>query len=201
MKDVSKVLSKILLSKQPQEGEYLNEQDMLIYCSKCNTPKQQRLNGVEILGKDVVPIPCVCRKKVLDEQQQKQDELEHSRTIQRLREQGIQDKKMLAWTFANDITINNKNIEIAKRYVERFNKIKDDNLGLLLWGDVGTGKSFVAGCIANALIDLEVSVCMTNFGIVLADMMNSLIQGLCIICAVCLQVLPKKEVCRPQTPM
>ena len=25
--------------------------------------------------------------------------------------------------------------------------------GLLIWGDVGTGKSFFAGCIANALLE------------------------------------------------
>ena len=33
----------------------------------------------------------------------------------------------------------------------------------LLWGDVGTGKSFIAGCIANALLDKGVPVIMTNF--------------------------------------
>jgi len=36
-------------------------------------------------------------------------------------------------------------------------------MGLLLWGDVGTGKSFIAGCIANALLDQGVPVMMTNF--------------------------------------
>lgn len=34
--------------------------------------------------------------------------------------------------------------------------------GLLFWGDVGTGKSYLAACIANALIDKEVPVRMTN---------------------------------------
>jgi DNA replication protein DnaC len=36
-------------------------------------------------------------------------------------------------------------------------------MGLLLWGPVGTGKSFIAGCIANALLDQGVQVMMTNF--------------------------------------
>ena len=43
-------------------------------------------------------------------------------------------------------------------------------LGLLLWGDVGTGKSFFAGCVANALLDKGVPVLMTNF----AKILNSL---------------------------
>ncbi len=38
-----------------------------------------------------------------------------------------------------------------------------DNIGLLLFGNVGTGKSFFAGCIANALFDRDVPVLMTNF--------------------------------------
>jgi DNA replication protein DnaC len=35
--------------------------------------------------------------------------------------------------------------------------------GYLLWGKVGTGKSYFAGCIANALMEQEVTVRMTNF--------------------------------------
>jgi DNA replication protein DnaC len=38
-----------------------------------------------------------------------------------------------------------------------------DNTGLLLWGNIGTGKTFFAACIANALINNGVPVLMTNF--------------------------------------
>ena len=38
----------------------------------------------------------------------------------------------------------------------------------MLFGDVGTGKSFAAGCIANALLDRDVPVLMTNFPTILA---------------------------------
>ena len=40
-------------------------------------------------------------------------------------------------------------------------------MGLLLWGGVGTGKSFFAGCIANALLAQGVPVLMTNFAKIL----------------------------------
>ena len=39
--------------------------------------------------------------------------------------------------------------------------------GLLIWGDVGTGKSFFAGCIANALLEKGVPVLMTHFSRIL----------------------------------
>ena len=39
----------------------------------------------------------------------------------------------------------------AHAYVENWKEAYKSNIGLLLFGDVGTGKSFFAGCIANAL--------------------------------------------------
>ncbi len=45
--------------------------------------------------------------------------------------------------------------------------MKANASGLLIWGDVGTGKSFFAGCIANALLEKGVPVLMTNFSRIL----------------------------------
>ena len=45
--------------------------------------------------------------------------------------------------------------------------MEEKALGLILWGDVGTGKTFFAGCIANALLDRGVPVLMTNFSRIL----------------------------------
>ena len=36
--------------------------------------------------------------------------------------------------------------------------------------NVGAGKSYFAGCIANALMEREISVCMTNFALILNDL-------------------------------
>ena len=40
-------------------------------------------------------------------------------------------------------------------------------VGSVNWGDVGTGKSFFAGCIANALLEKGIPVLMTNFSRIL----------------------------------
>ena len=61
----------------------------------------------------------------------------------------------------------------AAGYVARWEQIKDGNYGLLLWGRLGTGKSYFAGCIANALMEQEVPVCMTNFAAILNDLAAS----------------------------
>lgn len=51
----------------------------------------------------------------------------------------------------------------ARAHVDNWKQAYQDNTGLLLFGDVGTGKSFFAGCIANALLDRDIPVLMTNF--------------------------------------
>ena len=55
----------------------------------------------------------------------------------------------------------------ARAYVENWKEVYQNNTGLLLFGDVGTGKSFFAGCIANALLDRDAPVLMTNFPTIL----------------------------------
>ena len=151
--------------------DYLNEVDNLMYCGKCNTPKQKRFDKPFIDGKDTVYVPCACRSKEIEEERRQEELRKHYQLVDRLRSQGIRDKKMLEWTFAND-NGTTPLMDKAKKYVDNFDEMRKNNVGLLLWGDVGTGKSFFAGCIANALIEKEISVCMTNFGVILADMMN-----------------------------
>lgn len=51
----------------------------------------------------------------------------------------------------------------AMRYFTKWNQVYSENIGLLLWGNVGTGKTYFAACIANALLDIGVPVMMTNF--------------------------------------
>lgn len=52
----------------------------------------------------------------------------------------------------------------ARRYVEHWDEMRRENMGLLFWGPSGTGKTFAAACIANALVDLEVGVRMITLG-------------------------------------
>ena len=61
----------------------------------------------------------------------------------------------------------------AHRYVEQWQTMRAENLGLLLWGGVGTGKSFLAGYIANTLMEQEVPVHMTNFARILTELNRS----------------------------
>ena len=147
------------------EGEYLGS-DGLRYCRNCNTPTQCR---VVFLGKErIVPCLCACGKEKEDLERKMEAERDRLYEIGRLKAAGIQDRHLLEWTFrdAEDTPV----IRMAENYVRNWSKAKAENLGLLFWGDVGTGKSFAAACIANALIEMGVPVLMTNFSKMLNQM-------------------------------
>ncbi len=148
-----------------KEGEYLGV-DGLVYCKKCHTPLQCRK---PVLGKmRTLPCICKCRQEELRLQKEEDEARERMNLIQSMKSIGIQEKHLLDWRF--DVAEDTNTIQWAKKYVENWKKVKEENLGLLLWGDVGTGKSFVAACIANALLEQATPVLMTNFSKILNQM-------------------------------
>ena len=61
-------------------------------------------------------------------------------------------------------------MDFARFYADHFDEMEKENIGYLLWGAVGTGKSYFAACIANALMEEEIPVRMTNFAAILNDL-------------------------------
>ena len=55
----------------------------------------------------------------------------------------------------------------VKRYADRWEEMRSNNIGLLLWGVPGTGKTFAAACVANALCEKWLDVRMTTIGCML----------------------------------
>lgn len=158
-------LDRIQVQKEPRPEQYLGE-DGLLYCGKCHTPVQCRIT---FEGKErIMPCICKCQKEERERQEQRMKEEEQLLYVRRLKAAGIQERHLQDWTFAS--ATDTPSIQMAKRYTENWKKVKAENLGLLLWGDVGTGKSFLAACIANALLEKGVPVLMTNFSKILNQM-------------------------------
>lgn len=128
---------------------------------------------IKLLGVNrLVRCICSCRKKELEQQEilEKQKELE--RRIDTLISQGIMDKAFLENTFENDNNSNIKVSNICKKYIENWKKMKDENIGILFYGNVGHGKKFYASCIANELFKNGVSICITSFPKMINKLMN-----------------------------
>ena len=112
------------------------------------------------------PIRCKCQQELYEQEETKRKLLEKQAEIERMKASGLQDKALYDYTFDKDNGINPE-MAYAHKYVENWEDMKANSSGLLLWGNVGTGKSFFAGCIANALLEKGVPVLMTNFSRIL----------------------------------
>ena len=152
-----------------EEGDFIK--DGLLHCGKCGTPKQCR---VKILGKTISP-KCLCKceseRIKQEEEQAKRQELEER--IKKYRKMGFPESQMEYWTFENDDRSNAKLSDMAKRYVDNFKEFYKDGKGLLLHGGVGTGKTYIACMIANALIDKGYPVLVTNFSRILSTLQGT----------------------------
>ena len=146
-----------------EEGDYV--QDGLLHCGKCHTPKQCRVKVMDM----VISPKCLCKCEV-DRQKKEKENTERKELLERIkryRRMGFPESQMQYWTFENDDGGNDKMSRMAKRYVENFDTFYKEGKGLLLYGDVGTGKTYIACMIANALIDKGYPVLVTNFSRIL----------------------------------
>ena len=166
MNDFDSIIKRITVTRL-EPGDYTGE-DGLLYCGKCRTPKQFRMDVPPLEGR-LLPHPCRCEQERLDRAAAEQEARRHRQTVSDLKRRGFTDPAMREWTFAND---NGKcpQMKHARFYVEHWDTMQEENIGYLLWGGVGTGKSYFAGCIANALMEQEVAVRMTNFALILNDL-------------------------------
>lgn len=150
------------------EGDYIGE-DGLVYCGKCGSRKQLRVKFGD--KTHVVRCVCKCESKELEEKKRQEEYEEQMRRINRLKEASMMDKKYREVTFDKyEVREENKKVfEMAKKYADRFQNMYKKNQGLLLYGPVGTGKSFTAACIGNYLLDNAKPVIMTSFVKILQD--------------------------------
>lgn len=160
----AKVLEPALTRDNSAEGDYMGE-DGLMMCGVCHKPKQFR-SQVESLGIDrVVPCMCKCEEERRDAQEQREKAEETRLKIEAMKDYGLKNAQYRNSSFALDDGKDAKASEVCRKYVEKWEEIKvmkENGKGLLLHGDVGGGKTFLASCIANALIEKGVHVLMTN---------------------------------------
>lgn len=151
--------------------DYVNEKGLLI-CGHCGTPKEAMIPFLD--GKlRKVPVACTCKRKAYEKEQEELRRMEVQRRIRELRRQGIGDTICQTWTFANDRGYNPEQMRICQRYVEQWAKVRSENIGLLLYGGVGAGKSYAAYCIANALIDKGIFVLATSLPKLLSSIQSN----------------------------
>lgn len=142
------------------EGDFRDEEGFLC-CGKCKTRKESEIDLQD--RKLRVPHLCKCESEKRERERQEEERRRFREECERRRRDGITDPSYLTQTFDQDDGRNQKISDVCLKYVEHWSEMKADNIGILFYGGVGTGKSFLACCIANALIDKCVRVSVTNF--------------------------------------
>ena len=144
----------------------------LLVCGRCGTRKEAMLPGLLDRPPRVVRCRCKCEQQAEDERRAQAEERERSRRIERARTECFKIAPAYApITFADDDRRTPEQSDICERWAATFDKA--DPAGLLLCGGVGTGKSFMSVCVANALLDAGYSVLHTDIAHIVAEMESS----------------------------
>lgn len=154
------------------EGDYKGE-DGLMRCGICGERKQFR---IEFSGfTKIVPCICKCRADEIEKRKRRDEYEQKMHAINRLKDASMMSSKFRNAGFSKYIVReeNQEAYRLARTYVERFREMRHKNQGLLLYGPVGTGKSYTAACIANALMEQNVTVIMTSFVKILQDIQGT----------------------------
>lgn len=150
-------------NSQKNEGDYYDNEGLL-RCGVCGEKKE---TIVTLPGGKKMKVHCVCSciRKKEEEQKRAEENRQQMERLKRLRQASLIDENFSNASFSNFKLngFNETNLKLCQRYCSAFSKMLAKPQGLLFWGEVGTGKSFAAACIANELLDHGTPVVMTSF--------------------------------------
>lgn len=168
-KDIDSIIEKMIASaceRNFEDTDYIK--NGVRYCGKCNTPKEKLITYKGVSR--ICPVNCECKQKRIEEAIAKEEREKKIERMKRRRKEGFSDEDMIQWTFETDDNQNPGVTNAMLNYVNKFEEFKKMGYGLLLYGSVGTGKTFAAAEVVNALIDKGYCCLMTNFSRIINTM-------------------------------
>ena len=173
-------MSEMCRARAERPDDYIGD-DGFVHCAKCDGRKQ-RLIDTKTVGLGQIKVWCLCpclAEEARKEEQAEREAKERAERLERnrlmaasLRRQYMQEELIQTASFdiffskvftdEYDNPDSRRLYKIATRYVEHFDTLLKENKGMIFFGPTGTGKTFTAACIANALLDKGVPVIMTS---------------------------------------
>lgn len=167
MKELAEILIEGVRYSFDPETEYMK--DGHAYCKTCHERKDGEVKSLMDM-KFIFKNNCKCDRERFENQKQREKEQE----IERLKRSCFISMSQWAYTFDNYKGEKDKSYTIAKNYVKEYEQMKKENIGLLFCGTVGSGKTYLACCIANALIEeYMIRVKIRNFAQIINDLQKS----------------------------
>lgn len=168
---IEKMIDSIAANVPMPETEIVIAPDGFKRCAVCGKQLETVVEFMNVKRK--VPCVCDCTLKKIEEAKRQEEEQKKKDYIAHMRRTGFSDNDFKNWTFENDDMSKPEITSVAKKYVENFKTFKNNGKGLLFYGTVGTGKTYAAAEIANALIDMGKPVLMTNFTRIINKLQSS----------------------------
>lgn len=167
------------IGAQPEDYEV----DGLLYCGKCNTPRQTIIDLTQVFtvnGIRKVNCLCKCRVSAIKAEEDQRNYIEFLRAVEKNRricfpkndtdKEDLEKSELESWTFDKDDGKDPRTIRAMRGYVENFTDFQTNGKGLLLYGNCGGGKTFAAACVANALVDKGYKCLMTKISKIVNEM-------------------------------
>ena len=164
MKELEKIMIEDVEYSYDPEKEYIKEGHA--YCKVCHERKDGK--PIQMLNKPMIfKMACRCDR----DREVKEKEREKQMEIERLKRNCFNSIIQWAYTFENYQGEENQSLIIAKNFVKDYEEMKKENIGLLFYGSVGSGKTYLACSIANALIEqYQISVKIRNFAQIINEL-------------------------------
>lgn len=149
--------------------------DGMEYCAECGEPLLLALTFSGLIAEQIgsvryVPRNCACMRKMFAEEDAANEKRKREEEIQKRRMASLTSDRYIRSTFACDDGRMPAIKQTCERYVQKHRDMLESNCGLAFVGGNGTGKTFWASCIANALIDAGATVLMTTMSKLIYDM-------------------------------
>ena len=153
----------IIANMMNKEEQHCSSEELVEdYCEKCHTRKSVI---IELFGqKKKMPCLCKCESDKLKEQELIEENKQKQMRLDKLKVNSLMDKKFEQCTFLNwQMDDSNKKMyELGINYTKKWQKMREDNIGFILYGGVGIGKTYLVSCIANTLLEQYVPVIITS---------------------------------------
>lgn len=166
-RELEKIMIEDVEFAYDSEKEYIK--DGHAYCKVCHERKDGDV--MEFFGnKMILRVACKCDREIEKQRKRREKQME----IERLKRTCFNSMREWSYTFERYQGEENQSLIIAKNFVKDYEEMKKENIGLLFYGSVGSGKTYLASSIANSLIEeYQIGVKIRNF----AQIINELQKG------------------------
>ena len=149
--------------QKPRKGDYYNKSGILI-CGICGKPREWHGDFLPQLKNTWACAVCNCDLNRTQQAAQEAEKKARIRIAKMRRGTAFRfNEELVGITFAKDDEADPAISKAVRRYVNNFEKALESGKNLFLFGDVGTGKTFMAAAVLNAAIDQGYKCYFTSF--------------------------------------